>query len=1116
MELIDFYRRVLPDRGTYCLVAPRMMHHWYDTLEEMIAATEKRVANEPNWYYATNSFDGTKSRKQENVVAAKSLRLDIDAGPEKVAKHGIHKVYESQEDALAHLAEFTAWAGIAPSIIVSSGAGLHVYYCFDETLEPNVWQAAAGALERMTRHFKLKVDTTTTLDAARILRPIGALHKNGSYVEVLEEGDDITPVQFLQAVKALNLPKEAPRTHKLISVGINADLEGPEPIYAASSIKKAAAKCGWLGDMLAANGNVGYDDWFHTIGAIKHCVEGLEFAQEWSSGHDEYSASETLYKFETWNYGPPRCTSIADRLNSPRCTTCAYRTKVNTPIQLGRLSDTEAEAVKKAEAQAEMEAFGGFTSFDGEEDAAPQLSSLAAAMGETATTEDGEEMITLTGKAAPKEVYAAAKKYDQWEKLRRENVLPEQFPPMEALMEYCKSGLFFVQRSNAGRLVLYVYEKVVTELEDGGKSTSWRARPLTEQPFYIQGYAQGSGQSETVIEYMTQYNKDGQPEWQFAEVPTTSLYDTAGIRDNFANLGIAFADAGESTTIFKMLQRYISANLSVLRNRPSTLQIQHHMGFQFQNRKPVYVQGAYAVGIDGKVQTCSLSADLRKMKNRFEMPCISSDALRAYTGDKAYEQYILPSARQYCEGIRLLYGREEDARFQLGWLLGVSSSYMTFFTDEEPSPDTDTMPGMGIALAFYSAASGSGKTTLQRVISEAFSHAEENKAGGDRGSGISSISLGVQLSRLGCLPYMLDEVTNNEPEEVSEMIHKISIGRDKVRALQSGRAAERTGSWTSVTTMSTNVSQRVLLSQHRSSSNAEQMRVVELNFDGVKPGSMTDFVRTYNDYISANRGALGMVLGRYAVQNWDSMRRTALAMMDAVINKFKMPNSERYFAKIIAAAIMVSNVLKKEGLVPVDLTTVVREFGYVLDEARQYLAENTPQPDDYAERMVRDLMPRLVRTRTETDNRGSKMRGDEPVYDIVENPDVINRVKIAGRYVASTGRLYVVASEFNAWATKNALDARTLLETWKESGLYTPRGGSGAAPKRLNVGIHRNIMPDMNPRCYAFSLGHLAAKLDLTDGDIPNNVVDIGAAPAKAAPSASSDDGATYNEGAAE
>src|SRR5690606_35486503 len=145
----------------------------------------------------------------------------------------------------------------------------------------------------------------------------------------------------------------------------------------------------------------------------------------------------------------------------------------------------------------------------------------------------------------------------------------------------------------------------------------------------------------------------------------------------------------------------------------------------------------------------------------------------------------------------------------------------------------------------------------------------------------------------------------NEPEVVSELIHKISIGRDKVRAQQNGRPVERTGSWTSVTTMSTNVSQRVMLTQHRAGSIAEQMRVVEIDFEGAVPGSITAFQELYNRHIVANRGALGMLLGRYGVMHWATMRRDAMRLMETVIEKFKMPNHERYFARLLAAALLV-------------------------------------------------------------------------------------------------------------------------------------------------------------------------------------------------------------------
>lgn len=52
IELLDFYRTLLPASGLYALFSvPRKKHIWTDSLEVLVKATE-RVSGEADWYYA--------------------------------------------------------------------------------------------------------------------------------------------------------------------------------------------------------------------------------------------------------------------------------------------------------------------------------------------------------------------------------------------------------------------------------------------------------------------------------------------------------------------------------------------------------------------------------------------------------------------------------------------------------------------------------------------------------------------------------------------------------------------------------------------------------------------------------------------------------------------------------------------------------------------------------------------------------------------------------------------------------------------------------------------------------------------------------------------------------
>ncbi len=106
-------------------------------------------------------------RFQENAVGLKSFFLDIDA--DKVGENV--KGYATLPLAVTALGNFIKATGLPkPSMMVSSGGGLHVYWTLMRALTPQEWYPLACALIEATKRHGLMLDEAVTTDAARILR----------------------------------------------------------------------------------------------------------------------------------------------------------------------------------------------------------------------------------------------------------------------------------------------------------------------------------------------------------------------------------------------------------------------------------------------------------------------------------------------------------------------------------------------------------------------------------------------------------------------------------------------------------------------------------------------------------------------------------------------------------------------------------------------------------------------------------------------------------------------------------------------------------------------------------------------------------------------------------
>lgn len=334
--LLDFYRAILPEHGHRCLfLLPEARHEWVETNEELVALTEK-YQDRTGVYFATTTFD-EQTRKQANAPMMRAFRLDIDAGAEKFEKHG-DAVYPTQKEALADTVRFSKAVGLPPTYIVSSGAGLHVYYCLDQDTPTAQWQQIAKSFQQKCVEHGLRVDPTVTQDAARILRPIGALHNNGNRVTVLKFTNKFYTTRELVDKLEVVLAPVRPPYDLSVNDDMCAKVEGPP-----SSAWKIIEQCAALREIAACKGDVQEPQWRAMLGLVKFTVEGEELCHDWSTGHPDYDHDATQRKIDAYQAGPTTCAKFNEYTTA--CNTCEHKGKIKSPIVLGRMTVTEVEAL---------------------------------------------------------------------------------------------------------------------------------------------------------------------------------------------------------------------------------------------------------------------------------------------------------------------------------------------------------------------------------------------------------------------------------------------------------------------------------------------------------------------------------------------------------------------------------------------------------------------------------------------------------------------------------------------------------------------------------------------------------------------------------------------------
>lgn len=219
--LRTFLRTVLAEQGSvyFAVTLPprdsteKPRHYACHTIDELADRLLAEDGAGAETYFATASYkreshrDSTgkaRQRCRENVEQIKACWLDIDVGGDKAAAG---TGYATQVEAIAALDTFCTALSIAPTFVVSSGRGLHVYFAFTEPVEPAEWKQVARMLKHACTLAGLRADGSRTEDSASILRPIECTHRKDPTdprpVRLIAKGTAVEFGRFTMALREL-------------------------------------------------------------------------------------------------------------------------------------------------------------------------------------------------------------------------------------------------------------------------------------------------------------------------------------------------------------------------------------------------------------------------------------------------------------------------------------------------------------------------------------------------------------------------------------------------------------------------------------------------------------------------------------------------------------------------------------------------------------------------------------------------------------------------------------------------------------------------------------------------------------------------------------------------
>ena len=364
----------------------------------------------------------------------------------------------------------------------------------------------------------------------------------------------------------------------------------------------------------------------------------------------------------------------------------------------------------------------------------------------------------------------------------------------------------------------------------------------------------------------------------------------------------------------------------------------------------------------------------------------------------------------------------------------------------------------GLILALQGGDTARGKTTVCHAALAAFG--VPSKMTLNSKDGFTTNALWATLGVYNNIPVLVDELTGVDPQTFSDIAYGVSNGQDRVRMTSKGGNVvfAKSSEWRLNVYVTGNKDFHGLLAMNQANSQAEAVRLVQLNVDRYQPlmlvdredypagkdgdaawGAASALVAAENiKQMSANSGHAGVAMVKYILANEQAV---AKAMQDtlALLTKEVPSPKYRFYRAHSACTIVIAGIAKKLGIVEFDIKSLYKfTVALIKDLAESVMETNTVTVDDAFNRMVSELSPRILVTSEYRDKRDG--RGPESPRNRINGA-------IAGRYIVGTqnhrdmaGHLVLVQKEVRDWCMKNRIDYHSVLANLKSEGALVQHG----------------------------------------------------------------------------
>ena len=298
------------------------------------------------------------------------------------------------------------------------------------------------------------------------------------------------------------------------------------------------------------------------------------------------------------------------------------------------------------------------------------------------------------------------------------------------------------------------------------------------------------------------------------------------------------------------------------------------------------------------------------------------------------------------------------------------------------------------------------------------------------------------------LPMMMDELTNTEARELSQLAYQLTSGKQRGRLQSSANAERHRGlPWSTAFCSTGNSSAVEKISAMKIMPKAEAQRIMEYKVEFAPLPK--DLTGDMNERLANNYGHAGPRFVEYLITHLDEVKTLLKNVQSKVDKRLKLSNQNRFWSAHITVSITGGLLAKQLGLIDFDIKKIFNWTEDLVEFNRGMETNMDSSLEDTLNDYINEHWGNILMIKSTDDLR----KGNDNGLDQLVVPEASPRMKLVARYETDIRRIYLVPKPLKEWCIKHQVNYGSFREDMLKQ-------LNGTLTKiRLGKGTHMNMPP---------------------------------------------------------